>query len=283
MKIAFVGKGGSRKSTVATQMALHLSSAGNRVIAIDADHNMDLSYNLAEGKVSDLVFFGDSLADISQFVGLREGEKYPELFLGDRYQESLFTTDERDSFFAKYGKKISEKILLATAGPQTDDVLYGKSCSHVLTTPLKILLPLLRLDEDEVVIVDEKAGADGVSTGIITGVDAGVIVCEPALHSVKTAKQIAELMQFYKTPYIFVGNKVASSEDKDFITSEIGEEPVAFLMESLSAKRSPFVPVAEWGDELEKVFSLAKERNRDDVLERTREKFLRNKEWQGHE
>jgi CO dehydrogenase maturation factor len=283
MKIAFVGKGGSGKSTVATQMALRLSSMGNRVIAIDADHNMDLSYNLAEGKVSDLVFFGDSLAEISRFAGLRKGEKYPELFLGDRYRKVCFTTDEEDPFFGKYGKKVSKKILLATAGPQTDDVLYGKSCSHVLTTPLKVLLPLLRLDENEVVIVDEKAGADGVSTGIITGVDAGMIVCEPALHSVKTAKQIAELMKFYKTPYIFVGNKVTSSEDKDFIISELGEEPAVFLMESLSAKRSPFVPVVEWGDELEKAFSLAKERSQDDVLERTREKFLRNKEWHDHE
>ncbi len=283
MHIAFVGKGGSGKSTVATQMALHLSSVGRRVVAIDADHNMDLSYNLSKGDISSLAFFGDSLAEISDFVGLREGEKYTDLFFDNRYQDVCFTTNEKDFFFGKYGTKISEEVLLATAGPQTDDVLYGKSCSHALTTPLKILLPLLRLGDDEVAIVDEKAGADGVSTGIITGVDVGVIVCEPALHSVKTAKQIAELMQFYKTPHIFVGNKITSSEDKDFITSELGEEPVVFLMESLSAKRNPFVPVAEWSNELGRIFSLAKERKQDDVLERTRVKFLRNKEWQGRE
>jgi CO dehydrogenase nickel-insertion accessory protein CooC1 len=165
------------------------------------------------------------------------------------------------------------------AGPQTDTVLYGKACSHSLTTPLKILLPLLELQENEVVVVDEKAGADGVSTGIVTGIDVGVIVCEPALHSVKTAKQIASLMDFYSTPYLFVGNKISSSEDKDFIVSELGQEPVTFLMESSSIKRNPTTLVREWTDELVEVFEQANVLNQNNRLERTLEKFRRNQEF----
>ena len=129
------------------------------------------------------------------------------------------------------------------------------------------------------VVVDEKAGADGVTTGIVTGIDVGVIVCEPALHSVKTARQIAELMDFYETPYVFVGNKVTTSEDKDFISSELGQDPTAVLLESAGVKRNPSTQVAEWSDELQTIFTKAQELNQNDRLERTVAKFRRNHDF----
>mgnify|MGYP003893631969 CR=1 FL=1 len=42
MKIAFIGKGGSGKSTVSWLATQMLVSEGRKVLAIDADHNMDL-------------------------------------------------------------------------------------------------------------------------------------------------------------------------------------------------------------------------------------------------
>jgi CO dehydrogenase nickel-insertion accessory protein CooC1 len=165
------------------------------------------------------------------------------------------------------------------AGPQTDIVLYGQSCSHVLTTPLKIYLPLLDLQENEYVVVDEKAGADGVSTGIVTGIDVGVIVCEPALHSIKTALQIAELMDFYETPYVFVGNKIQSSEDKEFVEKILGRAPVCYFLESNHIKRDPGMIVHEWSDEITTIIKKARGLNDNDRLRRTQMKFKRNKKF----
>ncbi len=163
------------------------------------------------------------------------------------------------------------------AGPQNDNVPYGKSCSHSLSAPLKVILPILDLNKEEAVLVDEKAGADGVSTGIITGIDVGIIVCEPALHSIKTAKQIAELMDFYETPYLFIGNKITSNEDEKFITEQLGEEPAAFLLESKNVQRNPFKAVNEWHDEFKSIIHKAKFLNKNDRLERTTKKFKRNR------
>jgi CO dehydrogenase maturation factor len=177
MILAFLGKGGSGKSSVSTQMALYLTSQHKSVLAIDADHNMDLSYNLGGEELGDIVYYGNALLDLQLAVGLDKGEKYSAVFLqkiGKR-----FTLSPLSAEIEKYSMKLENGIRLMSAGPQTDDVLYGKACSHILTTPLKLLLPLLELQENEVVVIDEKAGADGVSTGIITGVDVGVIVCEP--------------------------------------------------------------------------------------------------------
>lgn len=277
MILGFLGKGGSGKSSVSSQMALFLNQNNNSVLAIDADHNMDLSYNLSGGDVPELTYFSQSLISLQEAVGLANGEKYTQAFLRDT--EKRFSLKPISLEIEQYSRVLENGIRLMTAGPQTDNVLYGTHCSHSLTTPLKILLPLLQLQENEVVVVDEKAGADGVSTGIVTGIDVGVIVCEPALHSVKTTKQIAELMDFYETPYVFVGNKVTSSEDKDFIISELDQEPAAFLMESLSVKRNPSSLVSEWSDELQTVFDKASVLNQNNRLERTITKFKRNHEF----
>ncbi len=277
MILGFLGKGGSGKSSVSSQMALCLNEQSKSVLAIDADHNMDLSYNLSHGDIPSLQYFSQSLHGFQKAVGLREGEKYTEAFLKDT--EIRFLLSPLSTEIDAYSYILDNNIRLMSAGPQTDTVLYGKACSHSLTTPLKILLPLLELHENEVVIVDEKAGADGVSTGIVTGIDVGVIVCEPAFHSVKTAKQIAELMDFYDTPYVFVGNKITSSEDKDFITGELGREPAAFLMESAHMKHNPSSLVSEWSDELQTIFDKALTLNQNNRLGRTVAKFKRNHEF----
>lgn len=277
MILGFLGKGGSGKSSVSSQMALFLIEQRKSVLAIDADHNMDLSYNLSGGVVPPLQYFSQSIGDLYTAVGLHEGEKYTEAFLKDT--ETRFSLTPLSKEIDSYSHALHNRLRLMTAGPQTDNVLYGKACSHSLSTPLKILLPLLELHKNEVVVVDEKAGADGVSTGIVTGIDVGVIVCEPALHSVKTAKQIAELMNFYETPYVFVGNKVTSSEDKNFLVSGLGQEPVAFLMESIHVKRNPSSLVSEWSDELQTIFDTALALDQNNRLERTVKKFKRNNEF----
>jgi len=277
MILGFLGKGGSGKSSVSSQTALHLNVVDLSVLGIDADHNMDLSFNLSGGDTPALQYFSQSLVDLQQAVGLVKGEKYTEAFLSETTKR--FSLNPLSSEIDNYSHVLENGIRLMTAGPQTDNVLYGTHCSHSLTTPLKILLPLLEVQESGVVIVDEKAGADGVSTGIVTGIDVGVIVCEPALHSIKTAKQIAELMDFYQTPYVFVGNKVASSGDKDFIVSELEQEPVTFLMASNSIKRNPSLLVSEWTDEIQVLFKKVKELNQNDRLERTVKKFKRNYEF----
>lgn len=278
MILGFLGKGGSGKSSVATQVTLWLKKINNDVLAIDADHNMDLAYNIFDGNTpDDIPYFGSSVKEMVSFVGLHADEKYDQAFLKNTAKR--FKLDPLDPITEKFTSLDSREIRVMAAGPQTDTVLYGQSCSHSLTTPLKVYLPLLELNKDQYVVVDEKAGADGVSTGIVTGIDVGIIVCEPALHSIKTAKQIAGLMDFYETPYLFVANKIQNSEDKEFITQILGKEPACYLLESSHIKRKPGTVVSEWAGEIETIISNARAVNRNNRLERTKTKFKRNKDF----
>lgn len=278
MILGFLGKGGSGKSSVATQVTLWLNESNKNVLAVDADHNMDLAYNIFNGNIpKNIPYFGSSVLEMASFLGLKENEKYTQAFLKQTTQR--FTLQPLDTITEKLSMLNNNNIRVMTAGPQTDTVLYGQSCSHALTTPLKMYLPLLNLNDDDYVTVDEKAGADGVSTGIVTGIDVGVIVYEPALHSIKTAKQIAELMDFYETPYVFVANKIQNSEDKDFVLKTLGQEPVCYLLESNNIKRQPGSIVNEWSDEMQEIIIQSKAISKNNRLERTQKKFRRNENF----
>jgi CO dehydrogenase nickel-insertion accessory protein CooC1 len=243
MVIGVLGKGGSGKSTVATQLALFLHGVANKqVLAIDVDHNLDLAANLTAGEHRG-PYFGASMSELYGAVGATPGERYDDVLLRDATPR--FRLSPPDAYTSAYTATVAEGLFLMAAGPQTEAVLHGQACSHSLGTPLKLYLPLLALAPNEVAVVDEKAGADGVSTGIVTGMDVALVVVEPAYHSVKTARQIAELLSFYHTPYRFVANKVATAEDLTYITEAVGE--VAMVAPADAAlKRNPHELSALW-------------------------------------
>ncbi len=220
MILGFLGKGGSGKSTVATQMALWLHDQGKEVLAIDADHNMDLVFNLTEGALPEMKYLGSSRADLFAHVKASpETNTYKGAFLGA--QSDSFYLTQADLFTQKYSLELKDGLHIMAAGPQTDAVLGGGSCSHSLSAPLKVYLPLLKLDTNQAVVVDEKAGADGVSTGTVTGLDLAVIVTEPSLHSTKTARQISDLLNQFGVPYLLLANKINTQEDLAFINHEL--------------------------------------------------------------
>lgn len=226
MIIGVLGKGGSGKSTVSTNLVRYLAlQKENTVLAIDADHNMDLTFNL--GVTEEFPYLGSSMDDLKKSTGLQSDDNYRNAL--DANEQGVFSLSPKDTFTEMYTKQLSDNLSLMTAGPQTEDVLSDKSCSHVLFTSLKVYLPLLSLKENEWVLVDEKAGADGVSTGIPTGFDIALIVSEPTVHGMKTARQIAGLLDHYDVPYEFIINKMMEHHAETDFTAELGKAPIATI------------------------------------------------------
>lgn len=279
MIISILGKGGSGKSSLSTQLVLGSLSMDLEVLAIDADHNLDLSFNLSQAKeILNQNFLGSALSDLKKFVALSDNEKYDQVFFKQDLKRFNFGL-KADKFSEKYTVKLRDNLYLMSAGSQTDEVLYGKACSHILSTPLKVYLPLLQLNNNQIVIVDEKAGADGVSTGIITGVDVAIIVCEASLHSTKTAKQLIGLLNFYRTPYLLVANKVKGESDLEFIENKLQKKPSTYFPISEKLAQDPFSLQTDYIDNLKKVLSQAKDLNNNDRLKRSRDKFSENKNY----
>ena len=204
MKIAFLGKGGSGKSTMATAFVKELRKRGIRVLAIDADHNMDLSYNLG---ANPSLFLGSDPEYIKEHVGSKRSDKYLDVLKSAKDQGVEFSVFPTDEYTEKISVELAEGLRLITAGPHTDRVRTQEYCSHSLAAPLKVYLPLLRLNKSEAVVIDERAGTDPVATGILHGVDLAVIVREPTVNSTRVAEQIKHELGLAKIPHIVVENK----------------------------------------------------------------------------
>lgn len=272
MILGFLGKGGSGKSTVATQMALWLHSQDKEVLAIDADHNMDLAYNLTKGELPEMNHLGSSREDLFKTLEVN-APTFKDAFKSASNDNKNFYLSKTDPFTKKYSHELQDCMHIMMAGPQTKKVLKGGACSHSLTAPLKVYLPLLKLEPNQAVVVDEKAGADGVSTGVVTGFDMGVIVVEPSLHSTKTARQIAELMEQFDTPYVFVANKIASSDDHDFIERKISQKLEAVFPLSTGIQRDPYSLSEDWIDTLTLITAKGQQQMPSTRQERTQTKF----------
>ncbi len=209
MKIAFLGKGGSGKSTMATAFVKELRARGMRVLAIDADHNMDLSYNLG---ATPSLFIGSDPERIKEYVGSKRSDKYLSVLKSAKVQGIKFSAFPADDYTKSVSVELDKGLRLITAGPHTDKVRSQEYCSHSLAAPLKVYLPLLRLNSNEAVVIDERAGTDPVATGILRGVDLVVIVREPTVNSSRVAEQIKKELLFANIPHIVVDNKVAGME-----------------------------------------------------------------------
>lgn len=209
MKVAFLGKGGSGKSTMATALTQHWAGAGKHVLAIDADHNMDLSYNLgADPKV----FLGTDPSAIKRHVGVSDTDTFAKALTHAQEHRVAFSIAPPDAFTEALATPISPTLRLMTAGPHTDIVRSGEHCSHSLAAPLKVYLPLLALKTNEAVVIDERAGTDPVATGILKGVDLAVIVRESTVNSTRVAAQIARELELAQVSHLIVDNKQHSVE-----------------------------------------------------------------------
>lgn len=270
MIIGFLGKGGSGKTTLASGFALFLSK-NSSVLAIDADHNMDMTYNLAKKELS--TYIGTGLSDINKHLGVTQ---YRDSFDFTKMPE--FTLSPEDAITQKYSHEITTSLKIMSTGPHTDEILYDRACSHSLTTPLKVYLPFLNLKENEYVVVDEKAGTDGVGTGITTGFHAAVVVAEPTPYGLKAALQIIKLLNFYKTPYFIALNKISSDEDILFAEKHLGCKPDLLFFSNQEALRFSEKTI----DIFDEQFNLLRSKLKtvsDTRLGRTKEKINRNAQY----
>lgn len=224
MIIGFLGKGGAGKSTLSSSFVeFLLASPQNTVLAIDADHNMDLLFRLGAKELPS--YLGNAMGDLMDYCKVSPESSYRAIF-SESEKDPVFSLSPQDTFTKTYAHQVRERLFGMAGGPHTEDVLYDRACSHVLSTPLKVYLPYLALKENEYVVVDEKAGSDGVGTGIASGFDHAFVVVEPTPYGIKAGHQIADLLEWFGTPYDFVVNKVFDEEDSVFASEQLRKAPI---------------------------------------------------------
>lgn len=218
MKIAFVGKGGSGKSSVSWLATKTIEDMGNFVLAIDADHNMDLTSNLGLNPDTTPLMHKTE-QEFMEHVGV---SKVSGVLNKDAHTLPSFTVSPQDSYTASIATRASDNISLINIGLGSPDVMFSGKCAHGLSGPLKYYLGLL--DEgNDFVVIDSVAGADMLNYGLYAGIDAVIGVVEPHRNSVKVFEQIQDICRKSFIPCFAVINKPTDNEFyKNFVAKNEG-------------------------------------------------------------
>ncbi len=228
MKIAFVGKGGSGKSSVSWLAVKTLEDMGSSVLAIDADHNMDLTSNLGLDPERTPLMHKTDKAFMEE-VGLTEDKQWSRIITEAERKLPVFTLSPPDAYTQSISTNVSSTVSLVNVGLGSPDVLFSEKCAHGLSGPLKYYLGLLD-EKDNWVVVDSVAGADMINYGLYSGIDAVIGIVEPHRNSVKVFEQINDICRKTMIPCYAVINKPSKNEFYDLFVKNyqnkiLGEIP----------------------------------------------------------
>ena len=280
MKVAFVGKGGSGKTTLASLLSRSLAAQNVPVLAIDADINQHLgvALGLSEEEASTIPPMGLEVDRIKEYVR-GTNARIPSAALmikttppgqGSR----LLCLGEANPLFSYFERHVQGVRLMAT-GPFSQEDL-GHRCYHSKVGAAEIVLNHLIDGPDEYVVVDMTAGADSFASGMCTKFDLTFLVVEPTRKSLSVYKQYQAYARDYAIKLAVIGNKVESGEDRAFLQEQVGSDLLAWV------ERSAYVRAMEKGaflslDQLEahnrQAFEIVK--HTIDGCEKDWEKFYR--------
>lgn len=175
LKVAVAGKGGAGKTTVCALLAGALSRAGRRVLLVDldSDPNLASALGLPPDAALPLVHRKELIAERTGSTGEPGG---------------IFLLNPRVSDIAeKFALKRTEKVFLLPVGAIE---AAGEGCFCPQAAFVKALLRRLILDEDESLLLDLEAGLESFGRSVVEGLDLLLIVVEPGMRSLDTARRI---------------------------------------------------------------------------------------------
>jgi CO dehydrogenase maturation factor len=210
MKLAITGKGGVGKTSTSSLLSWVYASEGNKVIAIDAnpDINLATALGISEDEVRNITPIADMTDLIEERTGAEAGT------YGSFFKMNPKVDDIPDRFSIQ---KDGIKLLIMGVVKKG-----GSGCLCPEGSLLKSLLSHLVLNRSEVVIMDMDAGVENVGRGTAKAVDAFIIVVEPGQRSFQTARSIRTLAQDLgiRNCYI-IGSKTRNEEDRKFIIANL--------------------------------------------------------------
>ena len=235
MRVAFVGKGGSGKTTLSALFARYLALDA-AVMAIDADINQHLgvALGLTEDAAARVRGLGARLLEIKDYLRganprIADGREMVKTTPAGRGSR-LLRLGGADPFHQDWSVPVGGVRLLAT-GPFGEEDL-GVACYHAKTGAVELYLNHLVDGAGEYVVVDMTAGADCFASGLFTRFDLTFLIAEPTRRGVSVYRQYRDYADGHGVRLHVVGNKVADADDEAFLRDQIGEDLLACVATS---------------------------------------------------
>lgn len=223
MKIAVAGKGGVGKTFVAATLSRLLARDGYKILAVDADPNLNLAYSLGvDHETADKIL---PLSDNEELVNEKTGIA-PDQALGNMFNMNPRVNDIVDRF----GVNAPDNVKLLVMGTVKGG---GMGCMCGANALLRVLLQHILIQRGDVLVMDMAAGLEHLGRGTARRMDAMLVVLEPRMKSVDTVKRIMRLASEIEVKEVMaVGNKIMKEKDKEFLErkmKELGVPIVAYI------------------------------------------------------
>jgi len=203
MKIAVSGKGGVGKSTLAGTLAVLYAEEGRKVIAIDADPDSNLG---------DVLGMEREPPPLSKLPLIRERTEIA---------DGVFRVNPKvDDIVERFGVS-SRGVTLLVLGTIEKG---GSGCFCPESAFLRAFLKHVLVRED-VVILDMEAGIEHLGRGTAKNVDVLLVVLEPSLKAVETARRIKKLSEDLGIKNLFAILNKSKGEEEE-IRRLLGEIPL---------------------------------------------------------
>jgi CO dehydrogenase maturation factor len=237
MKIAFVGKGGSGKTTLSSLFIRHLAAVRVPVVAIDADINQHLgpALGLDEDEAAALPALGARLPEIKEYLRganprIASAESMIKTTPPGRGSRLLRLLEDNPvhAACARTVRLDDGEARLMVTGPFSEADL-GVACYHSKVGAVELYLNHLVDGRDEYLVVDMTAGSDSFASGLFTRFDMTFLVAEPTRKGVAVYRQYKEYARDFGVGLAVVGNKVQGRDDLDFLRAEVGDDLLVTL------------------------------------------------------
>jgi CO dehydrogenase maturation factor len=227
MRIAFVGKGGSGKSTLTASFASYLSQNTTKpVVVFDADLNIHapelldfdtipfekhLSHPVATATIKKWLIGTNDISDLGAFRKTTPPTRKSNIIKIAEIQKTPLID---------FGVHKNNLSVFAVGTYQDDDI--GASCYH---NNLSILESILNHtdDKDGYVVADMVAGVDSFAGTLHAQFDLTCLIVEPTKRSIEVYEKYKALAleAGVLNSLMVIGNKVRTDTDKEFIKKHI--------------------------------------------------------------
>ena len=210
MKIAVSGKGGVGKTLIAGTLARLFAKDGFKVLAIDNDSAMNLSYTLGIDNETKA-----KIVPISEMKTLIEERVSVNGAGSGVYNINPKVSDIPDKYKISGPDGLQLLVLGSIEEPAT-----GCLCPE--NALIRTLLYNLFVKREEVVIVDFEAGLEHLGRGTAKGIDVMLVITEPSQKSLDLCKKIIDLSKKLGVINIYlIANKLVDDSQVEIINQRI--------------------------------------------------------------